>query len=142
MAGRDLVDPTVAVALIVAAASSGTPLVLSWLTERSRRRDRREDFARQDEQARRTAETLRTIHLLVNSNLMSAQRRELESTRGLLAAMQEVIEVKRSLGIAVKPETLVTVSQVDTRVIELARELELRGADQRQGKAGQIMGED
>jgi len=116
--------------------------VLSWLTERSRRRDRREDFARQDEQARRTAETLRTIHLLVNSNLMSAQRRELESTRGLLAAMQEVIEVKRSLGIAVKPETLVTVSQVDTRVIELARELELRGADQRQGKAGQIMGED
>lgn len=138
----------VLVALIVAGSSTSSPLLLAFLTSRSRRKEKAGDYARQDLVAAKAAEAaelllaanervarqtakadaetqvaLGAIHRLVNSNLTSAQRRELAATRAMLASMREVIDMKRDRDVAVKPETLTAIAEVERRIGELSREL-------------------
>lgn len=70
-----------------------------------------------------TATALADIHALVNSNLTSAQRRELDASRAMLAAMREVITMKEDRGMPVTPETLEAINLAEKQIADLARNL-------------------
>jgi ferritin-like metal-binding protein YciE len=70
-----------------------------------------------------TTAALGQIHTLVNSNLAAAQSRELDSMRGMLAAMREVVTLKQDRGIHIADETIGAVQLVEKRIAELARDL-------------------
>lgn len=82
------------------------------------------DVARQAKVAHaETTSALNAIHTLVNSNLTSAQHRELDASRAMLAAMREVITLKEDRGVPVAPETIDAVKRAEMRIAELARDL-------------------
>jgi hypothetical protein len=108
------------IAVIVAMTSTVSPLLLAYLTNRQRRRDKLEDWARQDAvaaQARQVADDLLrvnrqvvgateeantkldtangkldTIHGLANSTLTAAKQAELDAKNVTLVLMRELAE--------------------------------------------------
>jgi hypothetical protein len=111
---KELITPII-VAVIV---STTGPLLLGYLTDRARRRDKKEDYARQDivadraeeaarlllEENKRVAEAtaqtqgqLQEIHTLVNSNLTAAMQAELSACEALLEMKIRYSEVDEEL---------------------------------------------
>lgn len=122
-------------ALIVVAVISGVvgPGVLALLTTRAAAQARREDWARQDAVAARAKERdesnrvrLDQIHLLVNSNLTEALRRELFATEAMLVTMREVVDLKRRGGLAPDPASSAAIHATEERVGEMKRSLEAK----------------
>lgn len=92
------------------------PMLLNRQLYRQRSEERKEDWARQDraakdlrdrtelvavrleEEAAATRAQLGAIHLLVNSNLTEAERRELEARIDALEARKAVVQMKRAHG--------------------------------------------
>jgi flagellar biosynthesis GTPase FlhF len=99
--------------IIAVIATIISPLILSWATGRQRRKEKVQDWAREDEVARRaqvaadnllagqteatrqakkaaaaTKSALKEIHTLVNSDMTAARQSELTQTRALLVLMQ------------------------------------------------------
>jgi hypothetical protein len=155
------------IALVVAPVSGLVgPLLLARLTDKQRRADKLQDWARQDRVAAQAAKAaqlllerqdavaaqaaeaaqlllaanervaaqsadafaatqaqLGQIHLLVNSNLTEAQRRELEATVAMLVTMKEVVDLKQQGGIEPSPEALAAIRNTQERVDALTRDL-------------------
>jgi hypothetical protein len=133
----------------------GSPAVLailsSYLTNRARRKEKVEDWKRQDEVADRVKEAAtlvqevaktaaetttdtngkldelkkgqKQIHTLVNSNLTASMRRELDATVRELAGMNELVAVKRKLGDEPSEATLTTIKVTEETIRELTATL-------------------
>lgn len=128
-------------------ASVVGPVVLSLLTNRQRRTERAEDWARQDAVAAQAAEAatlllaanervdrstkavraqLQQIHVLVNSNLTAAIQAELTATEFLATALRENISKDEAAGVEPSAEALGNVRAVDERVAELRAQIDDR----------------
>ncbi len=115
---------TIVVALFVAAI--GSPLAAMLIQTRLAKQDLGQDRARRDNHFARTEQSLESIHILVNSNLMSAQKRELDAARLALTAIREVISIKQDAGLAVLPEATEAATRLEAQVIALSREMRIR----------------
>jgi hypothetical protein len=69
---------------------------------------------------------LKVIHTLVNSNMTAAMQAELDATIRELAMMQEVIDIKRSVGQEPSPASLAALQRTEERVGELRATLQDR----------------
>lgn len=129
---------TVAIPAIITGAVA--PLATVLIANRGRRKDKEQDWARQDAVAAQAAEAaklllaanervaataeaanakLDVIHTLVNSNLTAAMQAELDATVRELAMMNEVIDLKRANGHEPSVNTLATVKATELRISEL-----------------------
>jgi hypothetical protein len=138
------VNNAVVVALIVLFGTVTSPLFLSYLNNRQRRDERREDYARQDAVAEQAAEAARlllesnkrvaatavitngkldVIHTLVNSNMTAAMQAELDRTQEVLVMLREVIALNEAAGRAASPETLARIDATERKVGELVAAL-------------------
>lgn len=141
----------IAVALIVALSSTIGPMLMAWLTNRHLRKQKIEDYRRQDEVARKAEEVavrvasnaramqlagerqekfavitqgkLDVIHALVNSSMTAAMQAELDATVRELAMMREVILLNRIAGKEPSVDALAAVELTATRISELATAL-------------------
>ena len=127
---------------VIAAVTSGTisPLLLSMLTNRQRRRDKLEDWARQDAVAAQAAaaaelllaanervasgtkvtnDKLDVIHTLVNSSMTAAVQAEHDATVRELAMMREVVALHRAAGREVSGESLAAIAATESKIAEL-----------------------
>ncbi len=132
------------VAMTTAVTTTITPVSMALITARTARRDKLEDYARQDAvaakaaeaaklliaanvrveaSARGTSDKLDAIHSLVNSNMTAAMQAELDATVRELAMMREVIELKRTAGKEPSPESLAAKEMTKTRIAELTAAL-------------------
>lgn len=120
----------VLVAVITSIASIVSPVILSIITIRARRKDRQEDWARQDQVAKKLAETAKSsvaatngkldvIHKLVNSNMTAAMQDSLDSTLRERAALIELREYRLDLGKEPTEDTLTAIALADAKIAEL-----------------------
>ena len=135
------------IALIVAVASTTSPLLLAYLSNRNARLIKQEDYARQDKVAAQAAEAahlllaanervavttevtnskLDVIHTLVNSNMTTAMQAEFDATVRELAMMREVIALKQTAGHAPGIDTLAAVKSTEDKITELRTALKDR----------------
>ncbi len=143
-----MIDSAILVALIVAIptvlASTFTPLAIAWMANHARRRERLEDYARQDLVAERVAETadiltesnkkmalqtnakLDSIHVLVNSNMTSAMKAELDATVREKAVLIELMSLKETMGHETATSTLVALKAAEEKITELTAVLKDR----------------
>jgi hypothetical protein len=131
-------------ALIISFFSTVSPLTLAYLTNKHTRRDRQEDWARQDAvalHAARAAELLvadnkkvaataalaivklDVIHTLVNSSLTEAMQSEYEAVKRELILINEVINLGKAAGREPSPATLTEVSLAEIKVGTLSQAL-------------------
>jgi hypothetical protein len=147
-AGASAVDApghdTVWISLIVAASGMASPLLLSGLTNRQRKLERQEDYARQDQvaaKAREAAELLvesnrhvaessakiqtqlGQIHVLVNSNMTTAMKNELAARKDSYALLNEAVDLKRAAGAEPSITTLDQISIAGVQIAELEAQL-------------------
>jgi hypothetical protein len=120
------------------------PLLLAWLTNRQRRSDKREDWARQDAVAEKAAEAaklllaanervaktaaetngkLDVIHTLVNSNMTAAMQAELDATSRELVSLREITALKQAAGLEPTPAALAAVQATEAKIAELTAAL-------------------
>lgn len=118
-------DPALAALIGVFIASIIGPALLAHLVAVQRRKDKKDEYARQDAIAARleasdiaTNTKLDIIHTLVNSNLTIAIQAELEATKISLTSLKEVIELKKAAGLEPTPEAL---GQVEATAIRIAK---------------------
>lgn len=125
---------TLLIALVVAVIG---PVILSYLNGLQRRKEKEQDYARQDEvaakvveAAKKVAKTAKTsdkkldeIHILVNSNMTAAMQAELDARIGQLLLMKEVIELKKALGKTPLKDALVAVESTEEKITELRTKL-------------------
>lgn len=144
-------DPNALIALTVAAGAMASmmgtvlaPVVLMWLTSRERRREKLEDYARQDKVAAQAAEAaqlllqqngkvaaaavttntkLDEIHAAVNSNLTRAVQGELEAKEQALILMVEIMELKAATGTIATKDVLEMIKVAQERIAELKQAL-------------------
>lgn len=112
----------ITVILIIATAALlagvASPYLISWQTNRQRRQERLDDYARQDAvadrllrgqelaarqvaaTAQKTDQKLEVIHVLVNSNMTAAMQAALDATVTMLAVMRRlnILEPTAELG--------------------------------------------
>jgi type II secretory pathway pseudopilin PulG len=144
-------NSAVLVALIVAISSTiisiVSPILVSFLQNRTRRQEKAEDYARQDAVAQKAAEAaklllaanervaanavqtmskLDDIHTLVNSNLTTAMRAELDATTRELAVMSELIDLKRASGHEPSVDAMAAIKATKAKVSELSAVLKDR----------------
>jgi len=139
-------------ALIVAAGSAASAVLVSVTSGRQRRADKREDWRRQDEVAARVTEATRqalavareaaaavavtsgkldVIHTLVNSNMTAAMQAELAATVRELASLREIVNLNRAAGREPSAAALAAIGAAEVRV----RELEAALRDRLQAQA-------
>jgi len=132
----------VAIPTILSATVS--PIIMSLINNRNRRKEKQEDYARQDavaEQAAKAAKLLvaanervadtakvtngklDVIHTLVNSNMTAAMQAELDARLENLALLLEVVEMKRAAGHSPNEETLVLIETTKRKITELKSSL-------------------
>jgi hypothetical protein len=135
------------IALIVAVASTTSPLLLAYLTNRNNRQIKQEDYARQDAVALQAAKAaslllaanervalsatmtnskLDVIHTLVNSNMTAAMQAEFDATTRELAMMREVIALKQTAGHDPSVDTLAAIKMTEAKISELQAALKDR----------------
>jgi len=117
-------------AVFAAVATVVGPVVLAITNGRQRTREKREDWARQDEVAARllranavTDKKLDIIHGLVNSSLTSAMRSELEASERVVVLMEEVIRLNREGGREPSDISVVTLHTMKAKIKELRANL-------------------
>jgi hypothetical protein len=162
-----MMDPNTLVALTVAAGAMASlmgtvlaPIVLMWLTSRERRREKLEDYARQDKVAAQAAEAaelllaanvkvaataaatvantnqkLDEIHVAVNSNLTKATQGELEAKEQSLILMVELMELKTAAGTLPTVDVLETIDRAKMRIAQLQHALGPRLVEEAQAQA-------
>jgi uncharacterized Fe-S cluster-containing radical SAM superfamily protein len=141
------------IAIIVACTTLVTstiaPVVMAYVTWRTARSDRRADWLRQDEVARRVkqvaldqaqqavdtvaglksnSQKLDVVHSLVNSQLQAALQAEHDALVAQLVLIRELVAVRTGEGTGPFPETLATIERISTRVNELAHIIEERNS--------------
>lgn len=144
---------SVYLALIVAIPAILSPIIMSWLTHRHRRQERADDYARQDFLAQRAvsiSQTLRVataqatataarqegrledIHTLVNGQMTATLSEKLALTRRTFVALQEIVDLKRQLGIASTVEARNEITIARAQIVELEQALAARGVSEPQ----------
>jgi hypothetical protein len=129
---------------VAAAASVAGSLLMVYLANRQRRGEQQQDHVRQDAVAIQVAETaqllleanervartasaasgkLDVIHTLVNSNMTSALRAELDATVRELAMMREVVALHQAAGREPSKDTLTAIKTTQHKVDELTANL-------------------
>ncbi len=130
-------DSVVQIAMIVATGSAFSaviaPIVQSSILYRQRRRERLEDYERQDRIAAKvdqvadtaasnaisTNNQLKQIHTLVNSDMTAARQSELEQTRVSLALMRKLVAQDIAAGADISIEDRATIESTEARIKEL-----------------------
>ena len=126
-------DPSVQIALIVATFGFAGPVALSAATHLLQRREKLQDYARQDEVAARVNEVAETaasglkttiskidsIHTLVNSQMTALMESELAVTQRLLPVVRELMGLKAAAGHHPSPEALGEISAIESKIAEL-----------------------
>jgi hypothetical protein len=137
------------VLIVLVGAISGClgPLLLAWLLGRQRRRERAEDYARQDEVAAKVSEVadatkatavaaeasnvlavktaeitngkLDVIHVLVNSQMTAALQSELDATIRELAMMREVVALHVAADQDPTVGALAAIDATEAKIVEL-----------------------
>jgi len=128
------------------------PLLLATLNNRARRKEKKEDWARQDAVAAKAAEAaslllaanervakdtkaqsvkLDVIHTLVNSNVTIVLEARLEGSRRELAGLREIVELRRAAGQEPSEIALATIISTEETIHELEVELKERQRQQR-----------
>jgi len=150
----------VALALIVAASTVGSPLLMAWLQGRNLRKVKEQDYARQDVVAERlfeqqekvsarllvnntlvavtSSETLgqlKVIHGLVNSQMTAALQSELDTRRHAQVLMMEVVDLKRASGHEPAEATLQESVVNGAKIAELERTIAERARQQAEAAA-------
>ena len=122
------------IAVIVAISSMFGPVLMAWVTYRVQRAQRLEDWARQDEVARRveqvathaaaaaqtTSDKLDVIHTLVNSNMTAALQSEFDAVTRELVMMKEVILLNRASGQEPSVDALAAITTTEAKIAELS----------------------
>jgi hypothetical protein len=67
-----------------------------------------------------TSRALAAIHTLVNSNLATAQERELSAHRDTLTSLREVARLKSIQGIQIPAESVEVIAQLENRIAAMA----------------------
>lgn len=129
-------------ALLLTGAISGSvaiisPIILSVLNDRSRRKERLIDFARQDEIAHRLLEAnqkvadnahdargevnsqLRQIHTLVNSDMTAARQSELDQTRISLVLLRKIAAMDKANGHEPTEDEVIAIQATEKRIARL-----------------------
>jgi hypothetical protein len=135
---------TVTLGIVVAICSTVGPVLVALVQSRNRRKEKAQDYAREDAVAERAAvaarllavntqkvvdstqethDKLDVIHVLVNSNMTAAMQAELDATVREAAMIQEVIDLKRNHGIEPTVEALATLESARKKISELRAEL-------------------
>ncbi len=134
-------NQTIIVAITVSLIS---PLILSFLTNRSRIKEKELDWKREDkkenEKALKAQEVadrlfasneavaantkvtngkLDVIHTLVNSNMTAAMKAELEATIEKLILMKQIVARDKADKITVLPEAILAIRNVESKITEL-----------------------
>lgn len=109
-----------AAALIVAAVGAVVgPLLVTWYQHRTAAA-----LAEKTEiLADKTHDQLNAIHLLVNSNLVRAQRRELTANQVALQSMREVVAIKEASGVPVLSTTRGAIDRLEEQTAQLEQEI-------------------
>lgn len=134
-------NDTIAVALIVSVIA---PIITGLITSWVHRSEKKQDWQRQDavaKQAREAAalllinnnrvaaaaeaatEKLDVIHTLVNSNLTTSLRSELNATKLTLQTLKEIMELRKVQGTEPSEEVLRIIQETQTKVNSLQRSL-------------------
>jgi hypothetical protein len=128
------------IALVVAVSSMFGPVLVGWVAYYIRRKEKQEEYARQDEVARRVEIVKETtvaaravmnnkldeIHELVNSNMTSALLSERSALNGQLTLMYEIIALRRMSRQEPSAETLSTIEDIKTKLATLTDTLKSR----------------
>ncbi len=134
-------NQTIIVAITVSLIS---PLILSFLTNRSRIREKELDWKREDSKEKEKADKaqevadrlfasneavaantkvtngkLDIIHTLVNSNMTAAMKAELGATIEKLILMKQIVDRDKSDKITVLPEAILAIRNVESKIAEL-----------------------
>jgi hypothetical protein len=131
-------------AIIISFFSAVSPLTLAYLTNKHTRRDRAEDWARQDAvalHAARAAELLLAdnkkvaattalvitkldvVHTLVNSTLTEAMQSEYEAVKRELVLLNEIVALNKVAGREPSNAALLEISQAEIKIGELSQAL-------------------
>jgi hypothetical protein len=128
------------IALVVAVSSMFGPVLVGWVAYYIRRKEKQEEYARQDEVARRVEIVKETtvaaravmnnkldeIHELVNSNMTAALLSERSALNGQLTLMYEIIALRRMSRQEPSAETLSTIEDIKTKLATLTDTLKSR----------------
>lgn len=145
---------TVLIAAIVALSTMTGPLLLAHYTNKQRRREKIEDYERQDavaDQAAKAARLLlasnervaadtrqtnrkldavsgdvKVIHMLVNSNMTAAKQAELAATERELAMMKVILAMNAAAGKVEDPDAVAAINSTEESISKLRAELEDR----------------
>ncbi len=134
-------NQTIIVAITVSLIS---PLILSFLTNRSRINEKELDWKREDKKEKEKADKaqevadrlfasnekaasnliitngkLDVIHTLVNSNMTAAMKSELEATIDKLIMMKQIVARDKADKITVLPEAILAIRNVELKITEL-----------------------
>lgn len=136
-------DPIVIALIVAGLISAIAPISLIWAQWRNskhyreeaelRRRDKEEDYARQDLVAVRAAEAteilvdvskvlgkkLDAIQELVDFGITASMRAELNATKREIIMITKLMEIKQADHLEIHPETIVLLSATRNRVTEL-----------------------
>jgi hypothetical protein len=103
-------------------------LIMTWYQARAYRQVATKVLKSNAEVAKQAAEAdaetsrqLASIHILVNSNLSTAQQNELNATRRDLASLEALVSLKESQGLPVSEESLGVIEEVKARIKELSK---------------------
>jgi hypothetical protein len=135
-----LTNQQVFIALVVAVSSTFGPVLIGWVAYFLRQKEKREEYARQDEVARRLESAqkatvaargvmnnkLDEIHELVNSNMTAALLSERSALNGQLTLMYEIIALRRMSRQEPSKETLLTIEDIKTKLATLTDTLKSR----------------
>lgn len=119
-------------------------VLLPLLQDRARRREKREDWARQDQVAAAAAESSRkllaataessdkldVIHTLTNSAYLAALQAELAALEGQVALTREVIALKREAGKRLSKTSAGVLKTLEVRIAALREQVKERQASQ------------
>lgn len=122
------VDPSVWIALI-AVIGSIAALLTPLYSSRQRRKEKIEDWRRQDEITKRQDSKLDSINTLVDGHMTASMQATLIEMTTALALMKEVVDLKKTARKKVSPESLAVIHHMEEKIATLSKDLAKREAD-------------
>lgn len=136
-AGLVAISASTVAPFLMASAASRRDAIKAKLDAEIRREDKEQDYARQDEVARRLYEYTRTqaqanklitdkidvVHTLVNSNLTLAKESELKALVALAQMTREIVDLRVAQHLPENPHTIQGLMEMDNAVKVLREEI-------------------
>ena len=121
--------PLILTAFVAVFTSITAPLLLIYLSNRQRRKEREEDWARQDAQAakvERMAAEVGVVKTLVNGEKTAAMQRELHGHVRQRTQLERLVKLTERAGEPVDPKDRAELAAVGMQITELEAEIEER----------------